>query len=212
MGIRGAMERKIFCIGLSRTGTRSLRNALEKLGFETQHIDWTSRTLRLESGDLTIDLEAYEDADAFLDLPVACHFRELDQRFPGSRFILTTREIESWLNSCERNFSKAHEDPIFRALRRKAFGAETFDRQQFRAAWERHLRGVEDYFSDRPDDLLILDLESRRKWKDLCTFLGKEEPRAPFPRHPGWKKTMRRRIRWRIRKLAESFSSRHPSS
>ena len=83
-----ASKSKIFGIGLSKTGTTSLARALEILGYKTR--DYLGVT-RYSSGDLSsIDLDEIETNDAFTDTPVPSFYRELDSRYPGSKFILTS--------------------------------------------------------------------------------------------------------------------------
>ena len=78
---------KVLGVGLSKTGTSSLSAALTILGYRTVHYPPLDR-LR----------ELLDDSDAATDTPVACSFRELDRQYPGSRFILTVRDPDSWLS------------------------------------------------------------------------------------------------------------------
>lgn len=47
--------------------------------------------------------------------------------------------------------------------------------------YERHNAEVREYFKDRPNDLLILPLETTNKWEKLCYFLGKPIPEIKYP-------------------------------
>ena len=97
-------QAKVFGIGLSKTGTTSLYAALDRLGFRSgtyRHL----RALGLDAwfrGDFSGD--PLGDYDALSDLPVGAFYRQLDRRYPGSKFILTHRDRESWLASC-RSYS-----------------------------------------------------------------------------------------------------------
>ncbi len=174
---------KIFGIGLSKTGTTSLARALEILGYRTRDCMGVTR---YQKGDLgSIDLEEIERYDAFTDTPVPSFYRELDQRYPGSRFILTVREEEPWLASCRKQFTPRHAEKHNDATRRlfeDLYGTDVFDEARFRAGYRRFVDGVLEYFSDRPDDLLVIDVTAGEGWEKLCAFLGKPEPDLPFPR------------------------------
>ena len=83
-------------------------------------------------------------------------FRELDQQYPGSKFILNTRNIEDWINS------------RIRFLERGYFyckhGVRFHDTQEalnqcWREHWEEHTSNVREYFSNRPEDLLEFDFD-----------------------------------------------------
>jgi len=47
--------------------------------------------------------------------------------------------------------------------------------------YERHNREVRDYFKDRPEDLLELNITLNEGWEKLCPFLGLPVPKTAFP-------------------------------
>jgi hypothetical protein len=181
---------KIFCVGLSRTGTASLTAALETLGFHAKHFPFVhfrygKILARLGFDELRLDEEDLRTYDAFADITVIPFYKQLDVRYPGSRFILTTRDRDSWLDSCERfpRFTSAFTpNAEVRALRRLVYGAELFDRTTFAAAHERHHVEVRAYFEERPGDLLVLDVCGGEGWEPLCAFLERPVPQQAFPR------------------------------
>jgi 3'-phosphoadenosine 5'-phosphosulfate (PAPS) 3'-phosphatase len=174
---------KIFGIGLSKTGTSSLAQALQILGIKTLDNMGASR---YAAGDLTsIDLDTVEAHEALTDTPIPSFYRELDARYPGSRFILTVRDREGWLKSCMKQFSPRFADSqsepnrrLFEAL----YGTNVFDEVKFAAGYDRFVAGVREYFKDRPQDLLVLNVTAGEGWEKLCPFLGKPVPDAPFPK------------------------------
>ena len=171
---------RVFGIGLSRTGTSSLNSALEMLGFRARHFP----SLTLFPVGLRIRRRELERYDALTDLPVALFFRELDRRFPGSKFVHTVRDVESWLESCARYRRFAPDFQASRrvlALRRQIYGTTHFDPERFRATHARHHEDVRAWFADRPGDLLELDITQGQGFELLCPFLGKELPAAGFP-------------------------------
>jgi len=91
-------KKKIFCIGFPRTGTTTLSNALSKLGYMTRggpdHI-----LDAFFNNDLESIYKFVDQNDAFQDNPWFCLYKELDKRYPGSKFILTERESDKWLRS-----------------------------------------------------------------------------------------------------------------
>lgn len=161
---------KIFGIGLSKTGTTSLTSALLTLGFSCEHYFF--------------DLDRMKHLDAGTDLPIAHAFRELDVAWPGSKFILTVRDLDAWLGSCATHFHLplAAERELPRKLRTDVFGVETFDEAAFLKAYARHLQAVMCHFRERPADLLVMDICAGDGWNPLCRFLGIEQiPTARFP-------------------------------
>jgi hypothetical protein len=57
-----------------------------------------------------------------------------------------------------------------------------FDRDKFRSAYERHNEEVTAYFSNRPGDLLRMDIITGHGWELLCPFLHVPVPNIPFPK------------------------------
>ena len=171
----------IFGIGLSKTGTTSLFAALDMLGYRAatyRHF----RSLGLDGwlrGDFDVDyLAGY---DAATDLPLATYYPQLDALYPGSLFILTVREVESWLESARRHFTNEPASAFGRDVRLAAYGITGFDESRFRLVYERHLRDVNEYFRERRDSLLTLDIVGGEGWDELCPFLGRKIPQVTFP-------------------------------
>ena len=176
-------EMKVFGIGLGRTGTLSLTRAMEQLGFATKHCP---RFYLGQQGEVRIDWDDFETNDAVTDEGVALVYREADRRYPGSRFILTARDLESWLRS-RKDLSKAMRDhwgrdPAVAVLHTTLYGSATFDRDLYAEAYRQHLASVQDYFTDRPQDLLTMDICAGDGWEKLCPFLDMPIPDDPFPR------------------------------
>ena len=97
-------ETRLFCIGLSRTGTLSLTKALTMLGVETVHYPEDPETQeQLKKGDFNLSI--LETAHSLTDKPIAPNYEQHSDRFPGSKFILTTRPSDSWLLSMEMHFA-----------------------------------------------------------------------------------------------------------
>jgi hypothetical protein len=183
---------RIFGIGMQKTATTSLDAALKILGFDSAH--WESgkwamailREMRKDGHSLTV-----EKHYALCDLPIAILYKELDRAYPGSKFILTIRDEEDWLESARKHWSYEHNQfrkdwdiwPAANIIHKATYGQKQFDAEIFRARYRRHNAEVMEYFSGRPDDLLILDMSNQDSlWSKLCHFLGKRDPGVPYPR------------------------------
>lgn len=183
---------KVFCIGLNKTGTRSLHTALELLGLRSIH--WGGPVLQtaVQRGPeirAAIEralaegrplLEDIEEADAYSDIhALTVNFDVLDRQYPGSRFILTVRDVDEWVASRERHVhanlerqARGEYEGTFLEVAPDAWRAEMID----------HEARVRAYFADRPDDLLVLDVAGGDGWTPLCSFLGLPVPAGvPFP-------------------------------
>jgi hypothetical protein len=89
---------KVFGIGLSRTGTKSLTLALNILGISVIHYPNNAATYHdLVTGNYKFSV--LEDFQGITDITVVPYYAQLDKLFPGSKFILSTRDRTDWLNS-----------------------------------------------------------------------------------------------------------------
>ena len=174
----------IFGIGLSRTGTTSLHHALELLGYRSAP---SSAALLDDQYDRLLDRY-----DAFTDNPIPFMYRDLDARYPGSKFILTTRPLAGWLASMEWLFDEGllrldrRTRRQGRRMHRQLYGLRHFRPERLSEIYRSHHDGVDEFFKHRPDDLLRMDLgELANPWEPLCEFLGVKEPLEPFPSSNG---------------------------
>ena len=174
---------KIFCIGLSKTGTTSLAHALTILGYKTKD---NPGIINYDAGDLSsIDTSALEENDAISDTPIPSFYRELDTKYPDSKFILTVRDMDGWLVSCKKQFTQKLADKQNDAHNRlfmDLYDSTVFDEEKFRKGYQDFVDGVYRYFADRQQDLLTLNISSGDGWETLCPFLGKPVPDVPFPK------------------------------
>ncbi|MEA2093815.1 MAG: sulfotransferase [Pseudomonadota bacterium] len=160
---------KILGIGLAKTGTTSLNDAFA--------------ILDITSIGCPVNIASIKRFEAATDGIVADQFEALDRAFPGSKFIYTARDRDSWLNSYTRYHGRKKSSlPGHAEVTRRLYGTTGTERGILLDAFERHEQHVFEYFRDRPDDLLIIDIVGgRADWETLCRFLGKPVPAAPFP-------------------------------
>jgi hypothetical protein len=92
---------------------------------------------------------------------------------------LTIRPTDKWIQSVTRHF-KNHHIPAHEWF----YGVETAvgNENVYIQRYESHNKEVQEYFKDRPSDLLVLDLSKEDGWSRLCAFLGEERPPFAFPR------------------------------
>lgn len=179
-GSREKNKQMIFGIGLSRTGTTSLNAALNELGYKSKHFFFFPVTTNIPY--VYFILKEY---NAATDLPAAANFKKLDRLYPDSKFILTVRDIDSWLKSCKKFFTyqmKIIERPKWwQELHLKMYNSISFNYEKFKRAYYRHLNDVSKYFENRKEDLLVLNVVKGEGYQKLCKFLGEDVINKPFP-------------------------------
>ena len=158
----------IFCIGLPKTGTSSLTEALNRLGYSCFH-----NSAKLEQVISRNCKAGYDPLwgvkilyDAFADYPNDVNFKVLDVTYPGSLFICTERSIDSWLTSRENHSKIYHKE--FNAI------SDTI-------LYNSHYKEVKEYFSARENDILYMNIFEGDGWDKLCSFLHKPIPSGKFP-------------------------------
>ncbi len=181
---------KVFGIGLSRTGTKSLTMALNQLNFKVIHYPSGQTILNeLESGNYNFSV--LKEFDGITDITVAPYYAQLDQLFPDSKFILTVRDKDSWLRSIEAHWSgkpvletapdNEAKMKLRRLLRLAVYGTYVFNKERLSYVYDLHYRNVIEYFKARPDSLLVINICGGESWNKLCPFLNLPLLNEPFP-------------------------------
>lgn len=171
------MNPKVFCIGFHKTGTSSLKEALQTLGYRVTGPNG------VDDPDIASHVYDMADAltkkyDAFQDNPWPVLFKEMDAKYPGSKFILLLRDSDGWIESLVRHFG-SKETPMRTWI--YGVGCPEGNEETYIQRFEAHNKEVQDYFQGRPDDLLVMNLSEGDGWERLCPFLQKPAPQLPFP-------------------------------
>ncbi len=174
---------KVFGIGWAKTGTTTLGKCFQILGYNHQTQD-LSLVKDIANNDLSRIMAIAAKKDTFEDWPWIILYKELDQAHPNSKFVLTMRDPQKWVRSYETMLTNQGEAAeSLNEIRRTLYGLPfpNVTEAQLIERYERHNREVQDYFRDRPKDLLIVNWENGDGWKELCDFLEKPEPNVPMP-------------------------------
>jgi len=186
--------------GFGRTGTMSIKLALEALGLGRCHHmgelyaqDWQvphwHAAARGEPVDWGSLLNGY---GACIDWPSAHFWREIAAAFPDAKIIHTVRTPESWWESYSETIMKFIDagvtmpEGVVRdmsrwsvdVIGRQTFGSDFTDREAGIRAFNGRLAEVREAV---PEDRLLV-FEVSQGWQPLCDFLGLPIPDAPFPR------------------------------
>ncbi|MBU2977221.1 sulfotransferase [Alteromonas sp. C1M14] len=195
LAIPQEIKKKVFVIGLSRTGTNSLSTALREYSLSGAH--WNG-----PNGKPILDWEEIEHFQFVSDTPVSFIFETLYYAYPDAYFIYTTREVSSWAKSLENHFewsngfqgfkelvfrtkstpNKIINIPLWAVIHRNLYA----NASSWEDAYNKFDRRVKKFFSNKKDaNLLMLDvgLPDEEKWIRLSEFLGTPfTPLKPFPR------------------------------
>ena len=174
-------NQKIFGIGLNKTGTCTLQECGNILGYRGKNYDLQLLDDVLVHNNFERVRSTVQQYDLFRDWPWPLIYKELDEEFKGSKFILTVRKDEDiWFESQKGHSLRTKPVEHERIL---VFGYEYphKHKKEYIEMYLRHRKEVKEYFKDRPDDFIELCWEDGDGWEKLCKFLGKEVPDVPFP-------------------------------
>lgn len=174
---------KVFGIGWAKTGTTTLGECFQILGYDhqSQRLDLVPD---LKIGNLTRIMQVAAEKTSFEDWPWIILFEQLDCMFQGSKFVLTVREPRSWLRSYSNMLRLEGEAPAETNETRRVLYGLPFPNVtdgQLLARYQNHNHEVQEYFARRTNDLLVVNWEAGDGWQRLAAFLNKEIPRVPFP-------------------------------
>lgn len=196
------VKHKIFCLGLSRTGTTALANALNNLGIPTLHYSLSTfiqleklipsqafqpkiklsafRKWRLKKEILaykssSID-QIFDQYQGFADLPFPLLYRHLDQKFIDSRFIYTYRSEEKWLESMRWLFNEGaviwKHSLLDDEIKFWAYKTNTYSSEHLLKVYRNHHNNVNQYFNNNPNYLSINLDKGELHYKTLTEFLN----------------------------------------
>lgn len=160
---------KIFGIGLPKTGTKSLAYAFRSIGYSADHYLGEKRVIK-----------KIKQRDFLNDMPITTRYKFYDKIFKNSKFILTVRELHSWLSSCKNHFRREKHKHVGR-LRQELFGDNKWNRELFLHLYKEHFREVYNYFKNRKNDLLIIDIVGGDGYKKISEFLDIKIHKNTFP-------------------------------
>jgi len=198
------MALKVIGTGLPRTGTASLKGALQLLGYQqTYHMDnllnnpsqvhyWVEL---FDTGSTDYDA-LFEGFAASTDFPGFFAYKALLKQYPDSKFILTTRDPDIWYESIKNTVYQAvtaffQKDTPTDSMRRVEGVFQLLDRylfgQFFKGTFldkEKTLSLVNAYLDEinaiiPADKMLIYEISEG--WQPLCDFLELRVPEIEFP-------------------------------
>jgi sulfotransferase family protein len=191
------MAINVIGAGVGRTGTYSLKLAINQLGLgPCHHMEEVLHNMAAQVPMWSAALGGRPDWQAIysgynstVDWPTACFFRELHKAYPDAKFVLTHRSPENWADSFGETIYKllAGRDQAppemnewlemaARVVAKTGF-PDGLNRDGLIKAFVAHNEAVKSAIP--PDQLLVFQVKDG--WEPLCEFLGQPVPTGPFP-------------------------------
>jgi hypothetical protein len=206
---------KVIGAGFGRTGTTSMKEALELLGYQKCHhmreVMMNVRQVELfDRVSLGLDVdwdEVFEGFDAAVDWPSAASYKELMEKYPEAKVILTMRDADSWYKSTRKTiYALGNSVPLIisllvprarniMAMVQRLVWQGVFDGrfENREHAIEVYNKNVEEVIAHVPNDRLLVH-SAKEGWEPLCTFLDLPIPDQPYP-HSNESSVIRRGVR-----------------
>lgn len=199
-------KNKIFVIGRNKTGTTSINKAFEDLEFilGNQRVAEKLQNFYLK-GDFEPIINYCKSAEVFQDYPFSYPetFKHIDKAFPNSKFILTIRDNpEQWYHSVIKFHAKLFgkgkiptkqdlENAIYveKGWIWKNFSffynppdlKDIYNEGNLKKSYINYNKEILEYFKNRPNDLLVLNLNEKGAYQKYINFLDVESPFNDFP-------------------------------
>ena len=185
------MAIRVVGAGLYRTGTKSLKAALETLlGRPSYHMaevfmhpehvpTWHNAAL----GQMPNWHEFLKDYDATLDAPAAYFWPEISNAFPDALVLLSVRSEDSWWRSASQTVMKTEGlvspewDAMNNAVRASRFSTTELDRESMIEGFRQHNEQVR----REVDSGRLLEWTIGDGWPPICEALRLPVPDEPFP-------------------------------
>ena len=187
------MALSVIGTGFGRTGTESMKRALEMLGhgrchhmYEVlpdpkQYDAWQA----VWDGAVPDWDALYDGYAAAIDWPTAYYWRAVTAHFPEAKVLLTIRSAESWYASFSRTIAPALYDhrgaPLsrftYQMLAVETFANRVTDAAHCKAVFNAHNDAIREAIP--ADRLLVYELGSG--WEPLCAFLDCPVPDVSYP-------------------------------
>jgi hypothetical protein len=187
---------KVFGIGWSKTGTTTLGSALQTLGFNPQHNNYDTDLIKAV-GNKEWDKvwQVTDNVESMVEWPCPLIYRQLAERYPSAKFVLTTRcyvkRFESYCKHVDRYPPVTPDVDEARIIQYGVSDPENHA-NKIRLDHVAHDSAVGNYFNEpcqpfgatdpsKLKRLLVVDWELGDGWERLCGFLDVPVPNQPFP-------------------------------
>lgn len=198
------MALKVIGAGFGRTGTLSMKAALERLGFNKCHhmieVLMPDDPTQLDYWDAIGQGERpgwddiFDGYEACVDFPSSVYWKELSEAYPDAKVVLTVRDFESWYKSAASTiFAVGKSQPAWTKIIPKPrkisrmtdniiwqgkFDGKFEDKAYAEQVWNNHIEEVK---AGLPADRLLV-FQVKDGWGPLCAFLNLPIPDEAFPR------------------------------
>lgn len=160
----------IVGIGMPKTATKTFVVALRKLGIKSCHYPFN------------IEKKIKEGFRGFAENEAILKYKEIYEKYPDSMFVLTKRDMNSWLKSVKNHYRNKNPNPknITKEVRKKTLGCVKFDEEKLKQRYIEHHKEVRDFFKNK-DRYIEINIIEGDKWKPICEFLNIKIPNKKFP-------------------------------
>ena len=192
-------KQKVFCIGMNKTGTSSLQTLLSDHGYSLGNQYEGEMLLKdFENLQNSKIKKYFSKCDAHQDIPCSIpnFYKRLDLIYPNSKYILTIRDNpDIWYKSLtsfhSKIFSSDNNLPTVSELEKSDYcykgwildcmrlifnhpTVSLYNKSEYIHIYLNHFKDVTEYFSSKPNQLLILNLSEKNGLQSISNFLGIE--------------------------------------
>lgn len=167
------MINKLFCLGISKTGTKSFVVATKELGFNACH-----------NGGRPLDSDLLNEYNSFADSNTCWFdFKELDEKFPNSKFVLTLRDKDAWVKRILEWYNPKYKISYIKWHKYGNYYPQRVDTLgELEYFYEQYQSDIYKYFEDKKYKFTTHDVFNGDGYEKLCNFLEMKLPNKEYPK------------------------------
>lgn len=186
---------KIICIGQPKTGTKTMKDIFLQLGKKccsNPSINNDNDYILLDNNiildqnnffnNINYILKNLNNFDFFHDIPYSFNYKEIDNIYPNSKFILTLRDENEWFKSI-LNYQKI-KNAVLPSILKVIYGHKLITedlKEEIITKYNKYNNDIISYFSDKPEKLIIINICDKNKNEEkiieqICRFINIDIP------------------------------------
>jgi hypothetical protein len=193
------MSEKIIILSLHKVGTFATSNFFKKMNYTTFHYEFEDKDYsQLEKSFKPVILEYVKALEkkyeVLSDIPINVMYEYFEKKYPHARFILFERDKKDWIRSVRKHYyQKNNSDSDYQYIKFNNIDRIQYSRyikdlpksinfisnEELENMHKKHSEDIKEYFCNKEEKLLVLDLYDEKKAEKIIKFLD-IRPRVEF--------------------------------
>lgn len=158
------MKEKVFCLGMSRTGTKSFAVGMQKLGYDACH-----------NGGRPLDEQLLKNYNAFSDSNTCMfHYEYLYERYPNAKFVFSYRDPNEWANKIVDWYNPRHQISYIHWHLNNDYVRKVNTKEELADFCQWQYDSIMKFFSDKQEQFLAHSVFKGDTFEPIANLIGVE--------------------------------------